>query len=200
MDVVRSRVDLIRNTHLHGLLDDRRNDLDIDFIFVQLRKVLEEIVLASLSASNTEYVEAYNSISKDWQAKVMLTYLAGVNPDFYPIPLTQVGRGHRFTFLSEGFLTKQDFPVLYATTEVMLHVRNRYSDYPFAKGLREEAEEWAQKILSLLDWHTVRLINSSHTWIVNVPRQPRRPVRAFEALSISDSVLGTKYPKSVCRV
>ena len=178
---VRNRINLTQSV-INGLIDAGDEELNLDLIFLLLRKSLEEIVLASFSSSRTEYLIAYNHVSNGWRSDT-LSYLGKLNPNFYPTPLTKAGRGQRFNTVTEGYLTKQDFAKLYREADVMLHASNHHSTDDLGAGGLHETSEWLEKIKVLLNWHSVGLINSSRAWLVNVPFRAR-PVRAFDASDI----------------
>src|SRR5882724_396089 len=61
--------------------------IDKELVFLQLRKMLELIAFASLTANREKYAAAHNTFSRHWKAKAMLEELAKLNPDFYPLPV-----------------------------------------------------------------------------------------------------------------
>src|SRR5690349_18473218 len=63
------------------------DSLDAEIVFLQFRKILEQIAFASLAANKEAYSAARAKFANDWRAKKMLKYLEHVNPEFYPQPL-----------------------------------------------------------------------------------------------------------------
>lgn len=85
-------------------------NLDVELVFLQFRKILEQIAFASLVANKDAYSAARKNFATDWRAPKILKYLEAVNPHFYPEPLkiaSQSSEGGRRRLnlqrLSDGF-------------------------------------------------------------------------------------------------
>ena len=63
---------------------------DIEFLYLQFRKVLEFIALSSLSANREKYEEVRNNFKTDWHAERIMEKIEKINPNFYPCPTSQV--------------------------------------------------------------------------------------------------------------
>ena len=115
----------------------------------------------------------------------MLGFLEKVNPTFYPIPLRepqQVSPGHKhFDRIEDGYLTKDDFVLLYDKCAVVLHSRNPYSVEDPTIDIRYKAEEWFARIKKLLSWHFVHLVDAPELWVIQVPSEGA--VHAFSAIA-----------------
>src|ERR1700731_738919 len=61
--------------------------IDKELVFLQLRKILELLAFASLTANREKYAAAHKKFATFWRAKDMLQDLEKVNPDFYPRPV-----------------------------------------------------------------------------------------------------------------
>src|SRR5205807_9008227 len=88
----------------------------VELIFVQMRKALEEIAFASLSANRAKDSEIHAKFATFWRAKDLLREIGQINPEFYPVPVQmlsdRVGESltnFRFEPITDGFLTKADF-------------------------------------------------------------------------------------------
>jgi hypothetical protein len=136
----------VAETVLTRKIDTGRHELNAELFFLHLRKALEEIAFASLSANRDKYSEARTGFATEWNARRMLGFLANVNPTFYPISLKAPqelapGRKH-FDRLEDGYLTKEDFVLLYDKCAEVLHSRNPYSPEDPAIDIHYKAEEW----------------------------------------------------------
>lgn len=113
-----------------------------DLIALQLRKILELIAFASLSAHREPYIAAYADYAKHWNVKRLLRNLEAINPDFYPKPL-QVRKDESgtisFDYVASGYLTRDDFVELYQQTSAVLHVPDPFAT---AAELRTMHDEW----------------------------------------------------------
>jgi hypothetical protein len=144
---------------------------NIEFACLQIRKILELIALASLSANKEEYSKQHANFSKHWRAKAILQAVEKVNPNFYPTPTREVGdpsgQIRDIELLTEGFLTKQEFSTVYDLCSQTLHASNPYGEqinYPF---FEKEIPVWLEKIKKLLNTHIVMLLNKRESlWII----------------------------------
>src|ERR1035438_5910582 len=110
---IRHRVNVVQ-TIMAGGIQIGHADQTAGLIFVDLRKTLEEIAFASLSANKEKYSEVHANFSRHWRAKDMLAVMDTVNPNFYPVPLpapveTAPGRKHFGEPLTDGFVTRGGF-------------------------------------------------------------------------------------------
>lgn len=162
---------------------------NIEFACLQIRKILELIALASLSAKKEEYAKQHANFFKHWKAKSILEAVGKVNPNFYPIPSEQVGDQNRkvrqVRIITEGFLTKDDFATVYDTCSQTLHASNPYNkpnDYAF---LEKEIPRWMQKIKTLLNHHIVHLINKKQSlWVIMRGEDEKAHGTIFEKLDV----------------
>ncbi len=171
---IRDRINVVQ-TVMSGSFILGRHDQTAELIFVQFRKVLEEIAFASLSANREKYSEVHANFSKHWRAKDMLTVLDKVNPGFFPIALAPpalISAGpparHHFERLTDGFLTRDDFVFLYKCASEALHTHNPYREGDQTIRIRHRAQEWVTRFQRLLSWHVVTLLNGD-VWVTNVP-------------------------------
>jgi hypothetical protein len=151
--------------------------IDKELVFLQLRKILELIAFASLTANREKYATVHNKFATFWRAKDMLQDLEKINPEFYPLPVdppkTQPD-GIKHLAAVDGFLTKDDFVSLYDVTGNFLHVRNPFDTRDPVIRMRYSVKQWLERIQALLTLHVVRLVDGN-VWVVQVPEQG--PVR-----------------------
>ena len=171
MEEVKLRVGLVRSMVSQSITTGRE-DFDAELVFVQLRKTLELIAFASLSANKAKYSAAYDNFATHWNAKRMLAYIEKVNPNFYPIPVRDTGvnaEGIRyFDLLAEGFLTKDEFVTLYDKCGQILHARNPFTTQDPVIQLGYSVSDWGLRIQNLLSLHRVHLVDSPDTWLVSM--------------------------------
>src|SRR6267378_1789657 len=63
---------------------------NIEFACLQIRKILELIALAALTAHKQEYSRFQKGFAKERKAKNILAVLGKLNPGFYPLPGKQI--------------------------------------------------------------------------------------------------------------
>lgn len=172
----------IADTVIAGLIDTGHRELNEELIFLHLRKALEELAFASLSANREKYSAARAGFATEWNARRMLGFIEKVNPNFYPIPLKEpreiaLGKKH-FDRVEQGFLTKEQFVQLYDDSAELIHCRNPYAPTD-ASAVTPGPDEWSRRFKALLSWHLVQLVDVAGIWVVQVPNEG--PVTAFMA-------------------
>jgi hypothetical protein len=145
---------------------------DIEFVFLQFRRILELIAFASLAANKDAYSAVRQKFAEEWRAKRILDELEKVNPKFYPAPHdlpqeTAPGVKH-FPHPSGEYMSKEDFVALYDAASDLMHTRNPFTAKDPNVQITYPVQTWVSRIQRLLWWHVVRLV-SGDVWIVNVP-------------------------------
>lgn len=163
-----------------------REDFDIEFVAIQLRKSLEGIAFASLIANKDIYSEQHKNFAKHWNSKLLFKDLERLNPDFYPQPLGKISepdeRGIKnIGYLEEGFLTKEEFVFLYDKCGKALHTLNPYGG-SHTIDLKIPVHEWVDKIIKLLYIHQIKLLDDSETFIVYFQHPENGKVQALRAV------------------
>jgi len=155
-------------------------------VFVQLRKALELIAFASLTANKEKYSTAHANFALHWRAKEMLEALEKINPEFYPVPLESPVRQENavvhFPRLDSGFLTKDEFVTLYNVSSAAIHTRNPFSTKDPVIEIGYSVEDWVLRIQRLLALHVMHLVDGDK-WIVNIPEDG--PVHLYPGGPIS---------------
>jgi hypothetical protein len=165
------RTDVI-NGFLRGELSTTYKMTNIECVYLQFRKVLELIALASLVANHDEYVKQQTKFAQHWHAGRILDDLAQVNPQFYPVPGVQVidkatGKVREVKPLQAGYLTKADFIALYEMCGGILHAQNPYGQPKDINAYESQMPEWRDKIIALLNHHQIQLIDSKlQLWVI----------------------------------
>jgi hypothetical protein len=144
---------------------------NVEFACLQIRKILELIALASLSANKDEYSKQHANFFKHWKAKAILEAVEKVNPSFYPVPVQGESGGTNekvrgFKMRTVGFLTKDDFSTIYDICSQTLHASNPYGAKIDYGHLEKEIPCWLEKIKALLNDHMVLLIDKTESILV----------------------------------
>jgi hypothetical protein len=165
MEEIKKRTEVVE-CFVSGACTARYNVPTGECIALQIRKILELIALASLVANREEYARIHRNFAEHWRAKDILKEIEKVNPEYYPVPTKQIPMGiadgvSRFQLLDieSGFLTKDEFMLLYDMCSDLLHAHS-----PFSAKARHDAEvfrrdcvEWMNKIVKLLNHHNMHL-------------------------------------------
>ena len=164
---------------------------NIEFACLQIRKILELIALASLSANKEEYSKQHANFFKHWRAKAILEAVEKVNPNFYPTPTEEVGDPYGemrdVKMLAEGFLTKEDFSMVYDLCSQTLHASNPYGEKTDYSFLEKEIPVWLEKIKKLVNTHMVILHNKRESLWIILRSQEDGTVRGSIFKKIEDS-------------
>jgi hypothetical protein len=167
-----------------------REDFDIEFVAIQLRKSLEGIAFSTLIANKDIYSRQYKNFSKHWNPKYLLNDIERFNPDFYPKPLGVISEPDEngiknIEYLEDGYLTKDDFVFLYDKCGKALHTLNPYSNSSVI-DLKLSVHEWVQRILKLLYIHQVRLLDDNETFVVYLQHPETGKVKAIKAVAVEE--------------
>lgn len=171
MEDVKTRLAVIRSI-VSGYSPLKREDFDSEVVCLHLRKILEQIAFASLSAHKDVYAQAHSDFTTHWNAKRLLTKLGKLHPDFYPKPV----RFHRvderevtqLVDITDGFLTKDEFVFLYDKVSEALHVLNPFKGPKQIVNFDRSIAEWLTRIQLLLSEHWIRLIGTEDVWFVQM--------------------------------
>ena len=157
-------------------------DFDIEFIALQLRKILELICFSGLIANKKVYSKIYDKYANHWNPKYLLKDLERVNPNYYPRPLVYSGlnkeKVHGYTFREDGFLTKKEFLFLYEKCGAILHSRNPYK-VAGVVDFKKSITDWLSSIFLLLSTHEIKLMGTSETWMVIMEYSTNKNVHAL---------------------
>jgi hypothetical protein len=177
MEGVRHRLRVVQ-TILAGGITTGHDHLNTELIFVQLRKALEEIAFASLSANKDKYSSVHANFADFWRAKELLKEIRQVNPNFYPVPIRVSTRVEddvitdwRFEPIAEDFLKEEDFFLLYDKSSQVLHTRNPYRAGEAVSDIKYDVPGWIRRIQKLLSFHLVHLVDETDSWIVQIPNE-----------------------------
>ena len=129
---------------------------------LQIRKILELIALSSLVANKEEYSKIRQKFHKDYNAKLILSDIERINPEFYPVPCRQVldevkGKPIQNIALQSGFLTREEFTNIYERCGGLLHADNPFSKRRDIDNFIRVVPQWMEKIRVLLNLHEVQL-------------------------------------------
>lgn len=170
MEELKLRTNVILSITSGSFTVASREDFSTELACLHLRKALELLAFASLTANRGKYAQAHRNFTQHWNAKQLLKNLERVHPDFYPRPITlnnqeRSGIKH-FTDVTTGHLTRVDFAFLYDKTSRVLHTRNPFSREPGTIDFRYSIAEWVGRIQTLLSTHYMRLVDSTSLWVV----------------------------------
>ncbi len=188
MEEIKRRM-LVVDAFLNGSCNALYLKTTVESIYLQFRKILELIAMASISAS-PEYMERYKRFRRHYNGKRILEDLEKVNPHFYPRPTRQIvdpdtGKVVKVVDVESGYLTKGNYVELYDICGDLLHAESPYAVEEQNIELRfRESPEWKNKIVTLLNHHQVQLADSRRqVWVLMEARSDGKVhVWDFEAV------------------
>lgn len=169
MEDIKRRVSLIRN-YINGGHSLGSEEFDYELISLHLRKILELIAFASLTAHKEKYSQAHEKYIREWRTTRLIENIAKLNPNFYPLPFqspqTLSNGTKHFPASDKPFLKLDEFNKLLNLCSDVLHVWNPYSLRERKIDFGVRVSEWIDKIQWLLDIHRVQLADSGDVWVV----------------------------------
>ena len=129
----------------------------VEYQALQLRKIIEQIVLGSLIVNSDIYLEYYNRLGRDWNIKYICRDIKQLHADYFPIAATDQHDEHVINDNPEISLTENDVLEMHERMGKLLHSHN-----PFASEIdyRVEADyikECLERIVRYLSVHTIKL-------------------------------------------
>lgn len=165
MEEIKDRIEVIES----HMLKVNISLFDVEFIYLQFRKIVELIALSSIAANKTEYGKQYRDFKKHWNAKKILQNLFAVNPKFYPVPSRpgyNEDQQRTVESLNDGYLTKSELINLNKWCGEILHATNPFRKEKDYEKFFNEVPAWIDKIVVLLNHHQVQLIDKEYElWI-----------------------------------
>jgi hypothetical protein len=172
MAEVRQRMEAIRDI-LPEITSDHGDDVFMsELVFLQLRKVLELIAFASLTANSELYVQVRKDFENEWNIKKVIERLERINDRFYPVPIQKpvtLGNGMKeVRSIDTGYMTKRQLVFLYNACSNVIHIRNPFQKRNPITHFGYHITTWLERIETLTALHLVNLADDG-LWIVEVP-------------------------------
>lgn len=104
--------------------------LELEHAFLDVRKIIEELMLLSVCSHDFAKVELSKALRKEWNAEKLTKYLSRLNPRFFPHPIDIVecdedGVAGRFIDTGRVCLSREDAVLIYNLCGGILHASNR---------------------------------------------------------------------------
>lgn len=141
---------------------------NIEFIGLQIRKIIEHIAMGNLIA-NKELYEKYSSkFSSNWNAKYIFQDLERLNPKFYPEPVkTDKSKGKKeWTVIGKEYLSKEDAIKVYDKCSALMHTTNPYGSTIDLGYYEKMMPIWCEKIMNLLSQHLIHMVDGDHIYCI----------------------------------
>jgi hypothetical protein len=142
--------------------------IDVEFVCLQFRKLLEQIAMLSLIAHVDEYSKIQSRFASQWNAKKILKEIEELNENYYPTP-AKINEDERGKFidpiLKTDYLSKDDFLELYQICSSVIHAENPYVDEPKTpRPIEATFKKWYDKVYNLISFHVLVLFRMEYTF------------------------------------
>ena len=160
MTEIKARIALVKR-FTTGELTLGNESFSYEAVSVNLRKILELIAFASLTAHRETYWNKYKTLGDEKSFKPMLQRITTLNPRFYPEsllpPIRKEGTNHsEYPKNDKPFLTRSELEDLFGICSQTIHAWNPYKTGRTIDFKRPVAE-WITLIEQLLNVHKVQL-------------------------------------------
>ena len=144
---------------------------DIEFIALQLRKVMELVALGSIVPNKAKYQKLRENFHKDYHARRILVDLEKVNPNFFPkamlrVPVSGPGADVQVDKRQGVWLTKKRFERQYDKLGKVMHADNPFAQRRPYAALYQQYRELIKNLWELLEFHLITLVNGKAEWCV----------------------------------
>lgn len=136
----------------------------VELAALNLRKILEIIVLANLVANIKEYSKRRDKFRTDWNASAIIKDLQKVNPEFFPIPIDAKsvkinGKDVKeIVSRQDRCLNQEDWKDAYQMASEIVHYRNPFNPQKFDfVDFQRRMINFGTLIIALLKHHQVTL-------------------------------------------
>jgi hypothetical protein len=137
----------------------RTRQTDAEYLCLQFRKILELIALSNLVSNKEEYSNRYDKFASHWNGKRIIADIEKINPKFYPVPVDIIWDAETKTIafgdVHTGFLTKDDYIMIYDECAELLHAENPFGQPKDIEKFESNFPLWLSKIMRLLNHHLV---------------------------------------------
>ena len=156
----------------------------VECIYLQIRKVLELVAFGSLIANKTLYSQIHRDFAKHWNARLLVNDLRRINPNYYPraiheVPQEDPSKSTHFVDRQDS-LSEPEFVELYERCGRFLHADNPFGSRADWGRYRKEFAQWRQKLLNLLNSHTIRLVDETRFYLVHMKEQGDEEIHWYE--------------------
>lgn len=148
IEEIKQRVDVVLRLHKGELFVEYRAT-QVESMILQVRKILELIVLASLSANKSIFEQNRKKFEDHWRPKDIIKDIESINPGFYPIPVEEKPSEDEgvvdLVDVKTKFMDRVELLFVYSECNRCLHASNLYGE-----GI--DYEYYIKKVSIWIDW------------------------------------------------
>ena len=125
----------------------------VEYKALHLRKIIEQILLASLIANSEVYQQYYNRLGKEWNARLICRDLERIHPKFFPVAVIDDHENQNIFDNLQDSLTSDEVIEMYEKMGKLLHSNNPFSPFPNYQELSKYIDDCCKKIICFLRVH-----------------------------------------------
>lgn len=172
MEEIKQRVDVVLRLH-KGELFVAYRATQVESMILQVRKILELIVLASLSANKSIFEQNRKKFEDHWRPKDIIKDIESINPGFYPIPVEEKpsedeGVVADLVDVKTKFMDRVNLLFIYSECNRCLHASNLYGEGIDYEYYIKKVSIWIDWIVGLLKTHKIVLLNDDDIYLVRM--------------------------------
>ena len=148
------------------------NVFDVEYICLQIRKLLELIVMSSLIMNKEAFEKAEKSFKTMWNAKLILKDIKRTHPHFFPMSINgTLNKNENGSWVMDEIdhepLTEESFCKIYDKCGAALHIPNPFSENEnLYHELGEKIPIWLDKIYLTMENHMVFLYGTDLAYAI----------------------------------
>ena len=183
MNEVKKRTQAITDM-LRGRTTTSFRSTNIEFMCLQIRKMLELISMGSLVLNKDEFETIGKKYEDFWNAKLILQDIERLNPDFYPIAITEVksqrpGVANDLVNKTSGYLTREEFVKVYDKCGKMMHSYNPFGSHYDFDYYEKKIAVWEDLIIGLLNSLLIHLKGVDGFFLIHMQEDGRDDVHGY---------------------
>lgn len=153
MSIIKLRGNIILNpVSVFGYLEP-----EVEARALQLRKIVEQIILCSLITNSEKYLEYYHKLGKVWNVNYICNDIKILNPRYLPVAAKDNHSEHIISDDIECTLSETELLSMHEKMGGMLHAKNPFSSEIDYNSLLEYIKSSYLKIAKYLNAHTIKL-------------------------------------------
>ena len=158
---------------------------NIEFMCLQIRKILELISLGSLVANKQEFEKEQIKYQKFWHAEKILKDIERLNPDFYPRPILEKQSDkpnvkRNLVDKKDENLTKTEFVKVYVKCGKIMHADNPFGSKVELEFYEKQIVLWLDKIIGLLNSHMIKLKGHDNFYLIHMQEDRDELVHGYD--------------------
>lgn len=147
----------------------------VEYKALQLRKIIELIIMASLVANSDQYMAFYNRLGSVWNIKYICTDLKKINEDYFPKAIELNKDNGKISFI-EDTIQSEEIMLIHEKMGKFLHATNPYGTMPNYIEAEKYIDDSLMRIMKLLNSHLIRLIDDIFLLVFMASSQDGHPV------------------------